>query len=120
MSHSVASQLNNNSSNNSTSNSEQRETSSPSSLSSKVLGGFKRKNSTTSESGGVMKKKFKTGSNYSACSTPPVSLSAADDPYSFDEEEKGNAANPMPSSAEFNRFDNNVVVLTFMVISVIT
>ena len=63
-----------------------------------------------------MKKKFKTGSNSSACSTPPaVSLSAADDPYSFDEEEKGNAANPMPSSAEFNRFDSfdNNVVLTF-------
>ena len=70
-----------------------------------MLGGFKRKNSTASESG-VVKKKFKTGSNSSACSTQPaVSLCAADDPYSFDEEERGNAANPMPSSAEFNRFD---------------
>ena len=56
-----------------------------------------------------MKKKFKTGSNSSACSTPPaVSLSAADDPYSFDEEEKGNAANPMPSSAEFNRLEYEI------------
>ena len=80
-----------------------------SSLSAKVLGGFKRKNSTTGSDGGsaIIKKKFKTGganSTSSACSTPPVCLSAADDPYSFDEEEKGNSANPLPSSAEFSRF----------------
>ena len=70
--------------------------------------GFKRKNSTgaadSAANSASFRKKFKTAnSTSSACSTPPV-FSAADDPYSFDEEEKGNSGNPLPSSAEFSRF----------------